>query len=267
MDTEKLTPELTAAAAAGEPAAGETILQVDGLGLSRGSFSLQDVSFSLRRGESLSLLGPTGAGKSMLLETVAGFYRPQAGSVRYQGREVSRIPLHRRNIGYLFQDYALFQNMTVRRNIGYGLKMQGRPAAEIGAAVERMADWFGISHLLEQYPGTLSGGEQQRTALARALLTRPALLLLDEPFSALDPQTSRRLYGKLREIRREFSCAMIFVTHDFHEAQELSDRVGILIRGRLCGVVPQEELYTAAWPPDAAALLGIEENNQGGSHD
>ena len=237
----------------------DCILQVEGLCLRKGSFVLRDVSFSLGRNEVLSLLGPTGAGKTMLLETVAGFYVPDAGRVLFRGRQVSSIPLHKRNIGYLFQDYALFHRMTVRQNIGYGLKMQGRPKEEIARAVAELAEWFGISHLLDDYPGTLSGGEQQRTALARALITRPPLLLLDEPFSALDPQTSRKLYDKLRQIRQEFSCAMVFVTHDFHEAQELSDRIGILIKGELCGVVPQEELYTSAWPPAAAALLGIEE--------
>ncbi len=241
----------------------DIIVEARGFGLRRGSFALQEISFRLHRCETLALLGPTGAGKTMLLESVAGFYRPEEGCLLYRGRPVSDLPLHRRNIGYLFQDYALFERMTVARNIGYGLKMQGRPKAEIERAVAELAEWFGISHLLQQYPGTLSGGEQQRTALARALITRPPLLLLDEPFSALDPQTSRRLYDTLRRIRQEFSCAVMFVTHDFREAQELSDRIGILIKGQLCGIVPQEELYTAPWPPEAAALLGLEEENRG----
>ena len=149
--------------------------------------------------------------------------------------------------------------MTVRANIGYGLRMLRRSREEIRAAVAEMAEWFEIGHILDQHPGTLSGGEQQRVALARALITRPSLLLLDEPFSALDPKTGRKISEKLRELRRELHCAVIFVTHNFREAEELSQRIGILAEGKLCGIVPKEELYSSPWPPEAAALLGIEE--------
>ena len=235
------------------------LVHAEGFCLRRGAFELKDVSFSLGEDEVLCFLGKTGAGKTMLLESIAGFYRPDAGHLYYRGSEVSDIPLHRRNIGYLYQDYSLFPNMTVRANIGYGLRMLRRSREEIRAAVAEMAEWFEIGHILDQHPGTLSGGEQQRVALARALITRPSLLLLDEPFSALDPKTGRKISEKLRELRRELRCAVIFVTHNFREAEELSQRIGILAEGKLCGIVPKEELYSSPWPPEAAALLGIEE--------
>ena len=237
----------------------EELLRLENFGLTRGTFQLRDISFTLCREEVLCFLGKTGAGKTLLLESAAGFYKPDTGHVLYQGTEVSDVPLHRRNIGYLYQDYSLFPKMTVRANIGYGLRMQRRSREEIRARVREMAEWFEIGHILDQHPSTLSGGEQQRVALARALITRPSLLLLDEPFSALDPRTGRKIRDKLTELRKELHCAVIFVTHNFREAEELSERIGILAGGKLCGVVPKEELYSSPWPPEAAALLGIEE--------
>ena len=237
----------------------EELVRAEGFCLRRGAFELKDVSFSLGEDEVLCFLGKTGAGKTLLLESIAGFYRPDAGHISYRGAEVSHIPLHRRNIGYLYQDYSLFPNMTVRGNIAYGLRMLRRSREEIRAAVAEMAEWFEIERILDQHPGTLSGGEQQRVALARALITRPSLLLLDEPFSALDPKTGQKISEKLRELRRELRCAVIFVTHNFREASELSQRIGILAEGKLQGIVPKDELYSSPWPPEAAALLGIEE--------
>jgi len=235
------------------------LLRAEGFCLKRGPFSLQDISFTLGQEEVLCFLGKTGAGKTLLLESAAGFCRPDSGHLYFRGAEVSRIPMHRRNIGYLCQDYSLFPNMTVRANIGYGLRMQRRRRTDIRSSVEEIAEWFEIGHRLDHYPGTLSGGEQQRAALARALITRPPLLLMDEPFSALDPQTSRRIIKKLSEVRQELPFAVIFVTHDFQEALELSGRIGILAGGRLCGIADRDRLYSSPWPPEAAELLGIEE--------
>lgn len=237
---------------------GKTVLSVEKLGIARGSFSLRGVSFELAEGEILALLGKTGVGKTMLLETVAGLSKPTEGCVLYRGHNVLDIALHRRNIGYLCQDYSLFPRMTARQNIGYGLKMHRMSRADIRAETDAIAERFGIAALMEQYPGTLSGGEQQRVALARALITRPPLLLLDEPFSALDPRTRHCMYELLREIRGEFRCAVIFVTHDFPEAQTLADRVAILAGGEFCGAFQAVELYTAPWPEAARRLLGLE---------
>ena len=225
------------------------ILQVQNMSIRRGSFLLDGIDLTIRDGEILALIGKTGAGKTVLLETIAGFHQPDCGTVLCQGGD----------IGYLYQDYCLFPHMTAEQNIGYCLKMRRRHRDEIRERVQKMAEQFGITGILKQYPGTLSGGEQQRVALARALMMRPRLLILDEPFSALDPVTKKRLYGMIREIREQFGCAIVFVTHDFQEAQALADRVGILIGGRLQGIVNSGDLFTADWNADTRDFLGLEE--------
>lgn len=235
------------------------LLKVHNLTLRRGNFQLEDVSLSIGEQEIVALIGKTGAGKTVLLETIAGFHRPDRGGVRYQGREISSIPIEARNIGYLYQDYSLFPHMTAENNIGYCLRIRGCPQKEIQESVREMAERFGITGILNQYPGTLSGGEQQRVALARALMMRPQLLILDEPFSALDPVTKRRLYGMIQEIRAQFRCAVLFVTHDFQEAQSLADRVGVLVGGRLQGIVESGALFTANWNEETRDFLGLEE--------
>ena len=241
----------------------EPVLQLNDVTLRRGSFLLEKVNLALDKGEILALLGRTGAGKTLLLETAAGICPPSGGQVLFQGREVGSIPLHRRNIGYLYQEYSLFPHLTAAQNIGYGLRMRRMRREKIRCQVEQLAGRFGLERVLNQYPGTLSGGEQQRVALARALALRPALLLLDEPFAALDPVTKRQLYGLLRQVRKEFGCAVLFVTHDFAEAQGLADRVGVLAGGELCGIVPAKELYSAAWPAPAREFLGLVEQQEG----
>lgn len=235
----------------------EPLVDVRGLNLSRGEFCLEDIHFTVHAGEILAIIGKTGAGKTMILETIAGFSTPSSGDVRYKGVDIQKIPLHARNIGYLYQDYSLFPHLTAEANIGYGLKMRGLSKKEIRGQVEEIASRFGITHVLGQYPGTLSGGEGQRVALARALITRPPLLLLDEPFSALDPVTKQGFYRMLREIQQDFGCAVVFVTHDFIEAEALANRIGVLLGGRLCGIVPSQGLYTENWSPEVQAFLGM----------
>lgn len=235
------------------------ILKVDHLSIRKGNFLLEDVSLCIKEQEIVAMIGKTGAGKTVLLEAVAGFNKPDSGSVLYQGREISTISIEQRNIGYLYQDYSLFPHMTAEKNIGYCLKMQGCTMQKIRRQVLEIAQRFGITEILKQYPGTLSGGEQQRVALARALMMHPQLLILDEPFSALDPVTKRRFYSMIREIREQFHCAILFVTHDFQEAQELADRVGILIGGRLQGVVESGALFTANWNESTRDFLGLED--------
>lgn len=234
------------------------IVRVEQLIVHRGSFLLDRISFSVGPGEVVAILGRTGAGKTLMLETMAGFCRPDGGAVFYRGIPVHQIPLSSRNIGYLYQDLSLFPNMTAGDNIGYCLKLQHRPRAEIRARVREMANLFGIEHVLEQYPGTLSGGEQQRVALARALMLRVPLLLLDEPFSALDPVTRKDLCALVKQICRKFRCAVVLVTHDFQEAVSLADRVGVLLNGTLRGMVPAVELFTAQWDEETRRFLGLE---------
>lgn len=236
----------------------QPLLNIRGLTLRRGSFLLDHIDLTLKSSEILAILGKTGSGKTLLLESSAGFYPPDDGQILYQGKEAHAQPIHQRNIGYLYQDYSLFPHMTAYDNIAYGLKMQKQPANMIRRQVEHMALRFGIFHILDQYPATLSGGEQQRVALARALITRPSLLLLDEPFSALDPVTKESMYQLLREIREDFQCSVLFVTHNFTEAQQLADRIAILSDGRLWGVVPSDELYTRDWPGNVRQFLGME---------
>lgn len=235
----------------------ECLLEIQELSVRRGNFLLEHINLSLWEDEILSIIGKTGSGKTLLLEAVAGFFQPDQGRVLYRGVPMYDIPAFERKIGYLYQDYNLFPHLTAFSNIAYGPRMQGVPKAEIQARVREIAERFDILHILDQYPGTLSGGEQQRVALARALIIRPSLLLLDEPFSALDPVTKCGMYDIIREIRRDFHCAVIFVTHNFAEAEQLADRIGVLIAGSLCGIVKSNELYTAKWGEEVCNFLGI----------
>jgi len=237
----------------------EAVLTMKHVSVRRGSFILQDIDIVVGKREIFAVLGKTGSGKSVLLETSAGFHIPERGEVFLHGQKLHSLPICRRNIGYLYQDYSLFPHMTARANIAFGLRMHGCRKEEIWQRVEEIAAQFGINSLLDLYPGTLSGGEQQRVALARALITQPPLLLLDEPFSALDPVTRMSMQEMLLRVRDEYDCAVLFVTHNFEEAEHLADRIGILAQGRLCGVVRQSELYTADWEPDIKHFLGIKE--------
>ena len=236
----------------------EQVLRLDRVCVRRGGFHLDEISFSVRAGEILALLGRTGAGKTLLLETIAGFCRPESGRVLCLGADVHSTPVHRRGIGYLYQDLSLFPHMTAAANIGYGLRLRRVPREEIRRRVEEIAGRFGIRHILDQYPGTLSGGEQQRVALARALMLRVPLLLLDEPYSALDPVTRASLHRLIREVCGEFSCAVVLVTHDFREAEALAHRVGVLLDGSLRGIVPAGELFRAPWDAETRAFLGLD---------
>ena len=235
----------------------EIVLEVRDVSLARGAFRLQPVRFAIGANEVLAIIGQTGAGKTMLLELMAGFHPPDAGTVLLNGRDMKQLALHERNIGYLYQEYCLFPHMTAADNIAYGLRMKETDSETCRCMVQEIAAQFGIGHLLRQYPATLSGGEQQRTALARALITRPSLLLLDEPFSALDPVTKESVYEMMRRIRQEYHCAIAFVTHDFREAEELADRVGVLLHGTMQAVVPAACLFTHPWNAETKKFLGI----------
>ena len=171
------------------------------------------------------------------------------------------VPVQDRGIGILYQDYALFPHMTVERNIGYGLRRAHVPKDEIARRVGAMMELFGITGLRNKHPGVISGGEAQRTALARALVLRPQLLILDEPFSALDPTTKKRMYGMLSDVHCDFDCTILFVTHDFNEAQQLADRVGIVLNGRLKTVVDAENMFEHEYDADVAAFLGLAEED------
>ena len=221
----------------------DKIIEIKGYSLVRENFALRDIDLDIYDNECFAILGRTGSGKTMLLESIAGYYSDGSGSITISGKDVRTLPAEKRRIGFVYQDHGLFPHMTVFKNIAYGLSMRKTRKNEIRERVHDMAAAFGISNILDQYPGTLSGGEKQRTAMARALITKPDVLLLDEPFSALDPATKDSIYGQFCRIRERHRCPILFVTHDFNEAQLLADRIGIMNDGKLCGIRTPKTLF------------------------
>lgn len=220
-----------------------TMVEIKNYSIQLGSFQLNNINLNISEKEIFAVLGRTGSGKTVLLESVAGFYRKFSGGVSIQGKPVIEIPLEKRQIGFVYQDFGLFNHMTVYQNITYGLKIQRKDKAYKKEMANKMAEILSIGHILNQYPGTLSGGERQRTALARALILNPKLLLMDEPFSSLDPATKEMMYQQIKDIHRIFGCTILFVTHDFNEAQIMADRIGIMVKGELKGIRKSADLF------------------------
>ena len=202
-----------------------------------GTEILKGVSLSVGKGEFIALLGPSGSGKTTLLNIIAGLAHADRGQLLLDGQEISRLPAGKRRFGMVFQSYALFRHMTVAQNVGFGLKvMDGgrRPArAEIAARIADLLEMVELSHLADRYPAQLSGGQRQRVAMARALAIRPRLLLMDEPFSALDAQVRQSLRGSVRDLQRKAGVGAIMVTHDRAEAWALADRIAVMDHGRI----------------------------------
>ena len=192
---------------------------------------VKDFSLDIAQGEFVSLLGPSGCGKTTVLRMVAGFETPSTGSITIDGQDVTGLRPNQRNIGMVFQAYALFPNLTVAQNVAFGMKVKGVPKAESDARVVEMLRLIGLSELGGRFPFQLSGGQQQRVALARALAVRPRVLLLDEPLSALDAKIRVSLRTEIREIQRELGITTIFVTHDQEEAMSMSDRIVVMNGG------------------------------------
>ncbi|MGE4045551.1 MAG: ABC transporter ATP-binding protein [Acetobacteraceae bacterium] len=205
--------------------------------------ALEQISLHVAGGELLSLLGPSGCGKTTLLRIVGGFIEQSAGRVLIQGEAVDHLPPNRRSVGIVFQNYALFPHMTVARNIAYGLQARRMPGAEIRARVREMLALVRLEHLAERTPQALSGGQQQRVALARALAVRPSILLLDEPFAALDKNLRLDMQIEVKRIQRLSGTTTILVTHDQEEALSLSDRIAVLNQGRLEQLATPTEIY------------------------
>lgn len=208
-----------------------------------GEFSLKGVTLDVDDGDYLIILGPTGAGKTILLETLAGIYNPDKGKVFLKGQDITNVPPRKRNIGMVYQDYMLFPHLKVESNIRFGLRYRNMDKAEAKREAAEMAELLGISHLLHRYPGTLSGGEQQRVAIARALIMQPEVLLLDEPLSALDAETRTRLREELQRIHDLTETMMIHVTHSFDEAFLLGNRMAIMNEGRIAQVGEIGEVF------------------------
>lgn len=217
------------------------MIAIKNLKVDLGDFLLRDINLDIDSGEYFIVLGPTGAGKTVLLEAMAGLYPVLAGEVWIDGREITRLNPEKRGIGIVYQDQVLFPHLTVEENIAFGLKSRKCPKREVKAKVDTMAEIMGISHLLRRNSATLSGGEKQKVALARALVTEPRALLLDEPLSALDPESKEKMQRELREIHRRIKVTIIHVTHDFEEAVTLGHRVAVLNDGSIVQVGTIEE--------------------------
>ena len=194
---------------------------------------LDDCSLDAREGEILTLLGPSGCGKTTLLRCIAGFIAPDGGEILIDGRDTVPVPVNRRPVGVVFQSYALFPHLTVARNVGYGLRMRGMRAAEIAPRVAAALATVSLTGFDERYPSQLSGGQQQRVAIARVLVLEPRVLLLDEPFNALDAKLRGSMQVELRQLIKRLGITAIFVTHDQEEALTMSDRIAVMRAGRV----------------------------------
>ncbi|UCE32490.1 MAG: ABC transporter ATP-binding protein, partial [Burkholderiales bacterium] len=218
--------------------------------------AVDDVSLRVERGEFISLLGPSGCGKTTILRATAGLIEPDRGQVRIDGADVTWVPPHRRNLGLVFQSYALFPHMSVFENVAFGLRQRRVGEAEIAARVREALELVRLGELGARFPRELSGGQQQRVALARALAPRPALLLLDEPLSNLDAKLRDTMRIELRLLQRSLSLTTVFVTHDQEEALTMSDRICLLNRGRIEQIGTPREVYDHPRTAFAASFFG-----------
>jgi spermidine/putrescine ABC transporter ATP-binding subunit len=223
---------------------GKTVIEVEGLTKRFGAFTaLSDVSFQVGEGEFVTLLGASGCGKTTTIRIIAGYLRQSSGAVYIDAREISGLPPQQRNIGMVFQSYALFPHMTVRGNIAFGLKVRRRPPATIAARVAELLAVTKLEGFGDHRPHQLSGGMQQRVALARALAFEPRILLMDEPLGALDVKLRKSMQAELKRLQRELGVTTIYVTHDQEEALSMSDRLVVMNAGRIVQVGTSEEVY------------------------
>jgi sulfate transport system ATP-binding protein len=208
-----------------------------------GFVALEDVSLEVDDGSLTALLGPSGSGKSTLLRVIAGLEQPDAGGIVISGEDATGLAPQKRGVGFVFQHYAAFKHMTVRDNVAFGLTVRKRPAAEIRARVDELLELVQLQPFARRYPAQLSGGQRQRMALARALAVEPRVLLLDEPFGALDARVRAELREWLRRLHEEVHVTTVFVTHDQEEAMEVADQVALMNKGRIEQVGGPRELY------------------------
>jgi sulfate/thiosulfate transport system ATP-binding protein len=216
--------------------------------------ALDEVSVEIPSGSLTALLGPSGSGKSTLLRVIAGLERPDAGTVEIDGRDATTTPPQRRGVGFVFQHYAAFKHMTVRENVAFGLKVRRRPKAEIRRRVDELLELVQLPGLADRYPSQLSGGQRQRMALARALAVEPSVLLLDEPFGALDARVRKELRAWLRRLHDDVHVTTVFVTHDQEEAMEVADRIVVMNHGQVEQVGGPRDLYEH---PSNAFVMGF----------
>ena len=205
--------------------------------------ALDDVSIDIEDGDLTALLGPSGGGKSTLLRIIAGLELPDSGTIEINGTEMTSLPPQQRNIGFVFQHYAAFKHLTVARNVAFGLEIRKRPKAEIKARVKELLELVHLDQFGDRYPSQLSGGQRQRMALARALAVQPEVLLLDEPFGALDAQVRKELRTWLRRLHDEVNVTTVFVTHDQEEAMDVADRIFVMAAGKVEQEGTPDDLY------------------------
>lgn len=217
---------------------------------------VHDFDLAVEQGEFVSFLGPSGCGKTTVLRMIAGFETPDSGVIEIRGKDVVNLKPNQRNIGMVFQAYALFPNMTVAQNVSFGLRVSGKPKAEIDATVNEMLSLIRLEHLADRFPYQMSGGQQQRVALARALATKPQVLLLDEPLSALDAKIRISLRQEIRAIQQKLGITTVFVTHDQEEALSISDRVVVMHEGRADQIGSPFDIYNRPASRFVASFVG-----------
>lgn len=269
-----------------QPSQGPGNLQLRDLWVDLEAFHLREIDLDVAAGEYFVVLGPTGAGKTVLLETIAGLFHPRKGHIVMDGRDITEVPPEHRGIGFVYQDYVLFPHLTVAENIAFGLKLRkdrgglrsmvrlmlvpqkaadlsrrSLPSDTQGLSIEdrvvEISQLLSIDHLLDRSPTTLSGGERQRAALARALVVEPRLLLLDEPLSALDPDTREGLQRELARLQRELGTTTLHVTHDFEEAVALGSRIAVVHQGRIVQVGTPEDIFRRPANEFVARFVGV----------
>lgn len=234
------------------------MINIKNLSKNWAEFSIQNVELDIKAKEYFAVLGPTGAGKTLLLELIAGFHSPDEGKIWLDGRDITELPPEERGVGFVYQDYSLFPHLTVEENVRFGLDLREIPRPKAGRKVRGVMRLLNISHLAKRYPSTLSGGEQQKTALARTLVLDPKVLLLDEPLSALDAPTQETLRGELKNIHGRSGVTTIHVTHDHEEAILLGDRIGVMSAGRIVQVGGADEIFRKPKSEFVASFVGME---------
>jgi len=234
------------------------LLRVQEISVTLGNFMLKNITLHVKGGEYMVLLGPTGTGKTVLLETIVGMHAVESGKIFIHGKDATRLPPEKRNLGVVYQDYALFPHLTVRKNIAFGLRLRGNTREETTRKVEEMADFLDIGQILERRTVNLSGGEGQRVALARALVLKPYVLLLDEPLSALDRTSRDRLRRELKRIHKEMGITILHITHDLTEAFFLASHLAVMKDGRILQQGSPGAVLRAPKNRTVAELLGVE---------